>query len=202
MHTYTTDNDRTTILYVWIALLSILSAYALYLSLKATGLSDSLWFLDIPSVPGFMFLYYKLFDSNLWNRSLSRKLGVNCTPDFSGDWSGEIHSSHDQFTKQTPVTLRIEQTASHISLVLTSEKSRSESCLAMIFTKSPDNGATIQYAYLNRPANTAVRSMHAHEGTATLSLSKDGESLTGSYYTGRDRENHGTLTLRKIDNAT
>ena len=201
MHPYTTDNDRTRFLYAWIAVLGIMCAYALYLLLKTTGLSDTLWFVDVPAVPGFMVLFYKLFDSKLWNKALSRKVGINCTPDFSGEWNGELRSSHDQFTKQTPVRLRVEQTASHISLVLSSDNSRSESCLAMIFTKSPDNGATIQYAYLNRPTNTAVRTMHTHEGTATLSLSEDGKTLTGNYYTGRDRENHGTLKLTKVTDA-
>lgn len=202
MHPYTTDNDRTTALFLWIAVLSILSAYLLYLFLKATSLSDTLWFLDIPSVPGFMVLFYKIFDNKLWNKPLAKTLGVNCTPDFSGEWRGELQTSHDKFTSATPITLQIEQTSSHISLVLTSAKSRSESCLAMIFTKSPDDEASIQYAYINRPINTAIRSMHTHEGTATLALSKDAESLTGNYYTGRDRENHGTLAIKRITNVS
>lgn len=198
MHPYATDDDKTATLYGFIAVLSVISAYLLYLALKVTGLSDSLWFLDIPSVPGFSVLYYKLFDRKFWNKSLSKKVGLNVTPDFSGTWTGELQSSHDNFVAQTSVTLKIRQTGSHISLVLKTDHSESESCLAMIFTRS-STGAVIQYAYQNLPSNSAVDTMHAHEGTTKLVLSADGQSLAGNYYTGRDRENRGTLTLVRAE---
>ncbi len=199
MHPYATDSDHTPALYAWISLISIVSAYLLYIVLKATGLSDTLWFIDIPSVPGFIFIYYRLYDHKIWNKPIAKTAGVNSTPDLTGSWTGEIQSSHDAFTSNHAATLTIEQTASHISLVLTTERSRSESCLAMIFTKAPD-GATIQYAYENKPSNSAVATMHAHEGAATLTLSSTGDTLSlgGHYYTGRDRENQGTMTFTKV----
>lgn len=182
--------------------MSIVSAYLLFLFLKATGLSDALWFIDIPSVPGFIFIYYRLYDQKLWNKPIAKSAGLNSTPDLTGSWSGEIQSSHDAFTSNHTATLTIQQTASHISLVLATERSRSESCLAMIFTKAPD-GATIQYGYENKPSNSAVASMHAHEGAATLTLNSAGDALTlsGQYYTGRDRENRGTMTFTKAPKA-
>lgn len=198
MHTYATDEDKTPFVFAVIAVLSVVSAYLLYLFLKVTGLSDTLWFLDVPSVPGFMLIYYKLFDRLLWKTEFAKAIGLTKTPNVGGSWAGHITSSHDAFTHQIPVTLDIDQTASRISLVLDTEQSKSESCLAMIFTGST-GGAVIQYAYLNTPDNSAVETMHLHEGTTKLVLSSTGKSMTGNYYTGRDRENRGSITLEKID---
>jgi hypothetical protein len=40
--------------------------------------------------------------------------------------------------------------------------------------------------------------MHAHRGTAVLKLSDDGKELSGEYYSGRDRQNYGTLLIAKV----
>jgi phosphoribosylformylglycinamidine (FGAM) synthase-like enzyme len=142
-----------------------------------------------------MLIIYKLFDSYAWNTTKARAFGLSSAVDLSGIWKGEIQSSHDAFTGKTAATLTVKQTGSHISLVLETARSKSESCLAMIFSKATN--AVIQYAYKNTPSNSAIGSMHAHEGTAKLVLSTDGQTLTGDYYTGRDREKHGSLTFTR-----
>jgi len=39
---------------------------------------------------------------------------------------------------------------------------------------------------------------NAHRGTASLVLSVDGHTLSGDYYSGRERQNYGSLHLEKL----
>jgi hypothetical protein len=194
MHSYTTDVEKTNI-YAVIAFLSVVAALGLSIFFKSIKLEVP-WLIDAPSIIGFYGIFYRIFDKYLWK---SAKL--TNTPNLSGSWEGKIITSYDKHTNDYPATLSIKQTWSHISIVLTTDNSRSESSVAMISTKNPD-GAKVQYAYENKPRHNAKSTMHAHSGTADLSLStRDNiQILEGDYYTGRDRRNHGILHFEKILN--
>ena len=79
-------------------------------------------------------------------------------------------------------------------LVLKTPYSQSTSLIGAILTRDM---VVVSYEYLNEPLSEAVGSMHTHRGSARLTLSEDGMSLDGDYYTGRDRTNYGSLSLRK-----
>jgi len=89
----------------------------------------------------------------------------------------------------------IRQNWSAINIMFETEHSRSHSLTAAIITESP-LGTVVHYEYLNEPKPKARETMHAHKGTARLILK--GESLEGEYYTGRDRQNYGDLSLRRL----
>lgn len=86
----------------------------------------------------------------------------------------------------------------HISIKMRGEYSRSESLVGSIFV---GNDIVLDYEYWNEPLPNAVETMHAHRGTARLMLSADGRTLSGDYYSGRDRQNYGSLHLEKIDDT-
>ncbi len=191
MHQYTTDIEKTGV-YKWIAFISVFLAWVLSYLLKLIQI-EILWIVDAPSVVGFYGILYKLFDTRLWRWKV-----FNNIPDLSGQWQGKVSSTHDKFNNEHPASIIIKQTWSHISIILTTENSRSESCVLTISTKTPD-GAKIHYAYENKPRHNAVSTMKRHDGTANLILKeKDGKLiLEGDYYTGRDRKNHGILHFEK-----
>ncbi len=189
MHSYTTDTEKITIFSI-IAFLSVVASLGLSSFFKWIN-AEVPWFIDAPSVVGFYGIFYKIFDEWLWNQTTN-------TPDLNGNWKGKINTSYDKQNNEYPARLTIKQTWSHISLVLTTENSRSESCLAMISTKNAD-GSKIQYAYQNKPRHNAVSTMKQHDGTAFLILQNNNvsQTLEGDYYTGRDRKNLGTLYFEK-----
>ena len=39
--------------------------------------------------------------------------------------------------------------------------------------------------------------MSTHEGSTKLTYNKETDTLTGSYYSGRDRNNHGTIEVKR-----
>jgi predicted pore-forming effector associated with SMODS systems len=56
---------------------------------------------------------------------------------------------------------------------------------------------SVSYQYTNEPVVSARSTMHTHRGTATLVLKNGGLILEGEYYSGRDRQNIGTIRLEK-----
>jgi hypothetical protein len=192
MHSYTTDVEKLNI-YSLIAFFSVAASLGLSVFFKWVKVEIP-WFIDAPSVIGFYGIFYRIFDKHLWKRA-----NLTNIPDLNGSWEGKIKTSYDKNSNEYPATLSIKQTWSHISIVLTTENSRSESTVAMISTK-PSDGAKIQYAYENKPRHNAKNTMHAHSGTADLVLRlKDNiQILEGDYYTGRDRRNHGILFFKQV----
>ncbi len=79
--------------------------------------------------------------------------------------------------------------------MLETEYSKSQSLIVGIITAG-SSAMVMSYEYLNEPKPAAKETMHAHRGTARLVL--EGESLEGEYYTGRDRQNYGSLSLRRL----
>jgi hypothetical protein len=82
---------------------------------------------------------------------------------------------------------------------LETEHSTSRSLAASLLLNQPE-GPTLIYQYRNEPKPNAEKTMHAHMGTALLRL-KNAECMEGEYYSGRDRQNYGSLILRRKGNA-
>ena len=59
-------------------------------------------------------------------------------------------------------------------------------------------GPMLSYEYRNEPKPHAAATMHPHRGMTRLGLVSPGR-LEGEYYTGRDRQNYGTLSLEKVE---
>lgn len=173
----------------------MISAYLLPYVLSLIGISAP-WWLDVPSVFGFYGIYLALFDRYLWRWPLLRKIGVVQVPVFEGHWEGYLCSSFDGYGQRHRVTVTIYQRWTEISISLKSPTSSSRSLIASI-TLYPAQGPVLVYEYENRPKANAQPTMHIHYGTACLNLLCGGTRLLGEYYTGRDRQNYGTMELEK-----
>ena len=135
-----------------------------------------------------------LYERWLWHPA--RRIGISQVPDFSGTWRGSGRSSHGG--TEFDAEIEIAQTWSKISIVGRFGRSESQSS-GFAFIRSRGMEAVLIHTYLNRPME-AGEGLHIHEGTAELTLRKDG-SMNGTYYTGRDRATHGTFTLKRVSNS-
>jgi len=141
-------------------------------------------------------VFFRIFDVYVWKWSLLHTLGVVKTPDLNGQWRGHLRTSYDEHSKDHQVNLTINQSWTRIEFLLRTKSSRSHSLIAGILTKSL--GCTqIVYQYQNDPHGDAVSTMNAHYGTTILNFDLKKTQLEGEYYSGRGRNNYGTITLER-----
>ena len=195
MHPYVIDTDERTRVTMGIACIAILLAWAwgqmqIYYKISVP------WWFDTPAVIGFFGLLYKLIDKYLWNTSILQRFGFFRTPDLNGKWLASIESSHNGFSQPITAEIIIKQTWTNMVIVLKTDHSRSVSRVASIFLKHPGQ-PLMSYEYLNEPDANAPAALHMHYGFTRLQLSNDLQTLTGDYFTGRDRENRGLIRLEK-----
>ena len=122
------------------------------------------------------------------------KINFVKVPIISGDWSGYVTSSFDSLAQKHPVKVRIQQNWTHLSVELSADHSESDSVVGAM---AVGEETVLSYQYMNTPKPGAKVTMHAHRGTAVLKLSSDQRELSGEYYSGRDRANHGIIALTK-----
>jgi len=155
------------------------------------------WWLDLTSVVSIYGALHFLLDRYGWRWPMFRRLGLVRVPDLKGRWKGVVDSSYlDPETSErarVEVTLTIQQSWTRILIVLETARSRSISKAAMLVTGEGD--PALSYEYGNAPGFKATPTMHAHDGNARLLLRE--RTLEGSYYTGRDRETHGALRVKR-----
>jgi hypothetical protein len=195
MHSFSIDTQERKNIIVAIALLSIPLSWGINKLLQPLGLSN-IWWINTPSVLGVIGLLYKLFDKWIWRICLLRTLGIIKTPDLNGEWEGYVATSFDEYADHHSVSVKIHQGWTRISIFLKSSRSESHSLTASILTCQP-GGVRISYEYENEPKSFAESTMHAHRGTAILKL-QDLNELEGEYYSGRDRNNFGSMYLKKM----
>jgi len=195
MHPYATDSEERRSVLLRIAFVSVGLAYVFHQLMVHMNI-QLLWFVSPPSALGIAVALYEAFDKWLWRRF--RRLGIVKVPDIQGQWEVEGYTSFDQM-KSFKAKVTIRQTWTQISVYLETEHSTSRSLAASLLLNQPE-GPTLIYQYRNEPKPNAVKTMHAHMGTALLRL-KNAECMEGEYYSGRDRQNYGGLILRRKGNA-
>ncbi len=198
MHPYATDSDeRARFVPLVLTVAAIVSAYGLSKLIDASGMQAKLWWVEFPSVAGFYALYWKAFDKWVWKWKLLRAIRLVRVPDFAGDWEGEGVSSYIENgeRKRYNIEVHIEQEWTKFRVSARTQQSRSESVIGSIIV-GDGRYPSISYEYENKPSQHAAETMHAHPGMTRLELT-DPTTLDGEYYTGRDRQNYGTLHLRR-----
>ena len=193
MHPYTTDSKERRNVMFRITLFSIVLTYGFHLLLDRLSVQWP-WWAEAPSVVGVFRLLYGIFDRWLWRMKLLHRLGVVRIPNLNGIWDAEGVTSFEGEKYKAKVI--INQTWTHISIIMETQFSRSHSLTASILINQPE-GSTLSYEYRNEPKPNARPTMHAHRGTAVLRL-KGENYLEGEYYSGRDRQNYGSLSLKKV----
>jgi hypothetical protein len=194
MHTYASDSiDRKVAPFV-IAAFAVLAAVGCSHLLAVLAPSVP-WWVKQPTV---MMLYgfgHLLYDRLVWRCRIGG-LRLSQIPDCGGTWYGEIHSSHNSGTKIEGM-VHVHQTWSKICVEFESESSRSFSRMAAL-NVTPGATEGLVYEYTNEPRGDAVGTMHAHPGFAAHRMAPDGQTMEVDYYTGRGRETHGTMRLRRV----
>jgi hypothetical protein len=147
------------------------------------------------STMGFYSAYYELSKHVLWRPPIMQKWGGVKVPVLIGSWKGHVITSFDEAKGKHPVEATIVQNWTEIQISMKSAYSKSHSIVGSILISEDET--VIDYEYKNEPLATAIGTMHAHRGTASLVLSAGGHTLSGDYYSGRDRQNFGSLHLEK-----
>ncbi|KAA3644503.1 MAG: hypothetical protein DWQ07_13860 [Chloroflexi bacterium] len=195
MHTYSTDSqERTRILFI-LALVSIGAAYILDVILNLVGITIP-WYFEAPSALTIYAITYKIFDNWVWKLSFIHKIGLVLVPNISGEYSGEIISSFDNFETTIKSKITIKQSWRRISIILTTDESQSHSITGSILLDVPA-GPELLYEYVNEPFPISIESMHIHRGAARLRISIEDDTIEGHYYSGRSRLTIGRMILAK-----
>lgn len=192
MHPYSTNSEERSRVPFFVALIAILLAWLIAALLKQIQLP---FWLEVPGAFGLYGLLLAAFRSHLWRCRVFRALGVVKVPDLGGEWRGHVTSSFDAAADQHPVAVRIRQNWTHMAIHLTAGGSRSYSVVASLYVAEDET--VLGYQYINEPNVRATETMHAHNGTASLSVTDDNSRLAGDYYSGRDRNNYGHLALER-----
>jgi hypothetical protein len=193
MHPYATDSSERRIVPFTLAVLAIISA----LLVSKIFAPSAPWWFDMPAPLGFYGLYWTLFDRRVWRWPLLRSISLVRVPDFNGTWIGDGESSYRENgeRKTYRIELRIKQEWTRFRVTGETAASRSESLIGAV-TLEDGEYPSISYEYRNVPGAGAAAGMHAHPGMARLERINPME-IRGEYYTGRDRQNYGTLRLRR-----
>ena len=210
MHPYATDSSERKSIPSLIAVLSVIAALVLDRLITHTFFTVPWWF-DSPAIIGFYSIFYYLFSKSLWKHKIFyylfskslwkhkiiQKIGIVKLPNLNGTWKGYVTSSFDEHSKKYDTTFTIRQNWNRISIVGEFEMSRSHSSTASIIVDDK-NGITVNYDYMNEPFSYATQTMEIHRGFNTLTLKPNGKEMSGTYYSGRGRQNTGQLVLEKV----
>lgn len=195
MHAYATNASERESTPIFLAFLAVAAALTLSSALNIMKLEVP-WWIDAPSVMGFYGLIYRWFDKYLWFQKFAF-ISFSSIPNLQGTWMGTIRSSYSNGTDVPDVILYIRQTWTRLNLQLITRNSSSYSIMAAVNTYESSEPC-LKYEYMNEPSALSVNTMNTHRGTANLQLSPDGNQLRGDYFTGRGRQNLGTMEFKLI----
>jgi hypothetical protein len=194
MHSYSIDTEERKNILLFLAIVSIVLSWAFYKILNNYQIALP-WWVESPSILFFYGLIFVVFDKWLWQ--YFKKIGFVRTPNLNGEWKGYLRSSFDEHSSGVKATLKIFQTWTRIKILLTAEQSSSHSETASIIIEAPE-GEYLSYQYINEPKSNAVKTMRIHRGTAKLLFNEKKSILEGEYYSGRDRQNFGVLSFKRL----
>ncbi len=189
MHSYSIDTEERKNILLFLAIISIVFSWSFYKILGYYQLSLP-WWIETPSVLFFYGLLFVIFDKWLWQ--YLKKVNFVKTPNLIGEWSGTLKSSFDNHLSEVKATLKIFQTWTRIKILLTTDQSSSHSESASIVIDAQE-GKYLSYQYINDPKSNAVETMSIHRGTVRLVFDEKKNTLEGEYYSGRGRQNFGSL---------
>lgn len=193
MHPYSIDTQERRNVLLLLAVISIILAWGFYNVLNRYRIVLP-WWAESPSVLSFYGLLFIIFDRWVWK--ILRRINLIKTPELFGEWSGYLKTSFDEHSSEIKATLRIFQTWTKIKILLTTEYSISHSEIASIVIDAPE-GKYLSYQYINEPKSDAVKTMSIHRGTTRFLFNEKENTLIGEYYSGRDRQNFGSLNFKK-----
>ena len=189
MHTYSIDIEERKNILLILAIISIVFSWGFYKILGYYQFSLP-WWAESPSVLLFYGLLFVIFDKWLWK--YFKKINFVKTPNLNGVWNGNLKSSFDNHSSEVKAILKIFQTWTKIKILLITDQSSSYSESASIIIDAPE-GKYLSYQYINEPKSNTVETMSIHRGTVQLIFDEKKNALKGEYYSGRGRQNFGSL---------
>lgn len=189
MHPYSLDTEERKNILLILAVVSIVFSWSFYKILGYYQISLP-WWVESPSVLFFYGLLFIIFDKWLWQYLI--KINFVKTPNLNGEWTGNLKSSFDNHSAEIKATLKVFQTWTRIKILLMTNQSSSHSESASIVINVPE-GKYLSYQYINDPKSNAVETMSIHRGTVGLFFDDKKNALEGEYYSGRGRQNFGSL---------
>jgi hypothetical protein len=192
MHDYHYPSEIRLRAYLLFSLLSVISAWILFKCLTSANVLLP-WWIDTPSVLGFLGIYIWIYDHWFWRKWPFNKLSYLLIPDISGEWSTEQESSHGEFDGVLTARCVVRQTAMKISISIDYDQSHSYSRSAAFFRKERFSPFELEYRYISYPKPGAPESMETHQGVVWLRVSENLQELEGEYFTGRGRQSYGSI---------
>jgi len=193
MHPYSLDTDERKNVLLILAIASIILSWGFYKIFNEYKITLP-WWVESPSILFFYGILFVAFDKWAWK--FFRKFSFIKTPNLNGEWDGYLKTSFDEHSSEMKANLKIFQTWTKIKIILTTEQSLSYSETASLVIEAPE-GKYLNYQYVNEPKSAAVKTMSIHKGTARLLFNEKENTLTGEYYSGRDRQNFGSLNFKR-----
>jgi hypothetical protein len=199
MHAYHTDEEIRTRVFTVSGILAIVAARLFHLLTQQLPL-DIPWWVDTPSVLAFFGIFVWLYDNHFWKCWPFRRLPWFYIPNLNGLWKVEVKSSYTGFNEDIQASGLIRQTASKICIALQTDQSSSHSIFAALVRTDRFSTFELMYYYLNRPKADSIETMGVHYGTSWVRISEGAARLEGDYYSGRGRQNYGTITFLRVEN--
>lgn len=188
---------RFTIFILILVGISTLITYTISGILEKNGVRIP-WYIETPSIPGIYALLFWIFDKYLWKYNFFKKIGIIIADDLSGEWEGFSISSYDNQDNKIKTKIIIEQSATKIKVYGLFNQSKSVSIHENFGYSEIDNKVALYYFFRNEPSYNAVETMAIHEGSVKLLHDSKNKVLCGYYFSGRNRNNYGTIEVRKI----
>jgi len=198
MHEYSIDVESKNILFC-LAVLSITISGVLtsWLNklIEAIPIVNSNFTISIAVISVFGMLYWG-FDKYIWKCKLLQKTNIIRTPDLNGVWEGKLQSSFDNFEKEFPATLTIEQTWSKIYIRGKFNDSSSISYTASLKVNKEDSIRLIYSYYNDKYQKSYNKNISNHRGYGSLEINNN--KMRGIYFNNpTNNKNHGYLNLSK-----
>ncbi len=143
-------------------------------------------------------LLFWAFDKHFWKYKILKKIGLIIADDLSGKWEGFSLSSYDNQKSKIATKLTIEQSATKIKIFGLFSQSKSVSIHENFGHSEVDNKTALFYFFRNEPNYDAVETMAMHDGSVKLIYDPKNETLSGYYFSGRNRNNYGTIEVKKV----
>lgn len=175
-----------------------LVVYSVNLSneLKAVLTEFDFWGISVTAVTviGVFGILYSLFCRWLWKIPIF--ISLHGVTNLSGTWKGALISSHLTDGKRTIVKfiMEVKQDWNHMRIKCTFPNSSSHNTAAFIFSNG-DGDVEFGFPYCN-DSQCIEWKVKKHDGYSTLTV--NGNSMKGRYFTNREDGTNGIMVLKKI----
>ncbi len=193
MHPYSIDTEERKNILLSLAIIGVAFSWSFYKILGNYQISLP-WWVESPSILFFYGVLFIVFDKWAWK--IFGRIGFVKTPNLNGEWNGDLKTSFDEHSSEVKATLKIFQDWTKIKIILITKGSSSYNETASFVIEAPE-GIHLSYQYINEPKSSATKTMRIHRGTARLLFNEKENTLVGEYYSGRDRQNFGSLNFKR-----